>query len=116
MGLSPKMSSAGLGGMSTPVASSSSRYMGGMNGFSHGFGGRSVPIPVSPTYSEYEMAYAQEMELQKEKERRASAPTQETEESSQNTVFSHIDWKEFLTPGARPPPPTHVPYMRFVIL
>lgn len=110
MGLSPKLGgNTGLNGM----GAGPSRYMAGMNGFSHTFGNRPVHVPVSPTYSEYEMAYAQEMELQKEKERRATAPSPEQEENTgQNTVFSHIDWKEFLTPGARPPPPTHVPYMR----
>lgn len=105
MGISPKLSG---GGMGTP--SGSSRFLG-MNGFGNNFS-RAAPL-ASPTYSEYEMAYAQQMEIQKEKERRAAAPPPtETEEKLQDTVFSHIDWKEFLTPGARPPPPTHVPYMR----
>ncbi|CAL8143890.1 unnamed protein product [Orchesella dallaii] len=92
-------------GMGTP-----SRFLG-MNGLTNNYN-RGMSTPVSPTYSEYEMAYAQQMEILKEKERRATAtPVPETEESLQNTVFSHIDWKEFLAPGVRPPPPTHVPYM-----
>jgi len=96
-------------GMGTP-----SRFLG-MNGLSNNYS-RGMSTPASPTYSEYEMAYAQQMEIQKEKERRAAAPSvSETDENLQNTVFSHIDWKEFLAPGVRPPPPTHVPYMRYVI-
>jgi len=103
MGISPK-----IGGLGTP---GSSRLLG-MNGFGNNGFGRNIPAPISsPTYSEYEMAYAQQMEIKKEQERRASQPPLPESETMQNTVFSHIDWREFLTPGARPPPPTHVPYM-----
>lgn len=103
MGLSPKM-----GSMRTP---GSGRFLG-LNGFANNIG-RNLTTPISPTYSEYEMAFAQQMEIQKENERRATAPpVLENEDTTQNTVFSHINWKDFLTPGTRPPPPTHVPYMR----
>ncbi|ODN01084.1 Zinc finger protein-like, C3H1 type-like 3 [Orchesella cincta] len=109
--LSPSPSSRTRLGINSKLGMATPNRFHGMNGLTNNYN-RGMSTPVSPTYSEYEMAYAQQMEIKKEKERRAAAPPAvETEENLQNTVFSHIDWKEFLAPGVRPPPPTHVPYM-----
>jgi hypothetical protein len=94
-------------GFSSPITTSSPRRIG-REGY------RGYLSPSSHAYSEY-MTYAHQnredflMDEEMMDDYGESSDEGKPCAVEQNTVFSHIDWSEFLTPGLRPPPPTNVP-------